>query len=468
MPEQPITLGPLSLDEAKANALDFLRDGATVEVRPTGDNLYVAHITFPGAAPPLGPGGPAPGPVPQPPPPPPERALPTGDAILDIAKRHVGQRYGHESPDYTDACWKGPFDCAEFASYCAFRAYRILFGTRPKSNIAKADAYTGYWRDDAQTVPGVSMSWQEALRTPGALVLRFPPGTGQMGHIAISVGDGEHIFEAHSTKLGVIRGTASGRRWDIGVKLPGVSYKGGAVVAGGPAPKSKWLIFRLLDPPAGFDPIVQDLQEALQAEGFLTVHDINGVYDERTYEAVVRFQEAEGLLADGEVGPDTGKALLGDAKWKEVEDQDDIELPQPAAGDQDLLTMARTIYGEARGEPNEGREAVGNVIINRARSGRYPNNVADVCLQKFQFSCWNKNDVNFPKIRALKPGDNKEFDECFTAADRVIRGLLADRTGGALHYYDKKMMNPPKWVTSSPKARMTAEIGSHRFYTGIQ
>jgi hypothetical protein len=458
----------LTLDEAKARAIDFLSDNNIVEVRPTGDHRYAARITRldtaapPGADP--GPGGPGPQP-----PPPTERGFPTGDAILEIAKRHVGQSYGHAPPDYTEALWKGEFDCAEFTSYCAFRAYRILFGTRPKGSIAKADAYTGYWREDVQTVPGVSIPWQEALRTPGAFVLRFPPGSGQMGHIGICIGDGEHIFEAHSTKLGVIRGTATGRRWDVGVKLPGVSYKGGAVVAGGgPAAMGNVLVFRLLNPLAGFNETVQQLQQALQAKGFLTAHDVNGIYDERTSEAVGRFQETEGLLVDGEIGPDTGKALLGEAKWKAVEDQEDeTDVGLPAAADHDLLIMARTIFGEARGEPNEGREAVGNVIVNRSRSGRYPNNVASVCLQPFQFSCWNKNDPNRAKIIDLTPGSSKVFDECLAAADRVIRGVVPDATSGALHYYSKEIKQP-SWVASSPKARMTAEIGVHRFYIGIK
>ena len=46
-----------------------------------------------------------------------------GATILDVAKRHIGQDYRFEpTPDYDDPNWQGPFDCAEFASYCVFRA----------------------------------------------------------------------------------------------------------------------------------------------------------------------------------------------------------------------------------------------------------------------------------------------------------------------------------------------------------
>jgi spore germination cell wall hydrolase CwlJ-like protein len=225
------------------------------------------------------------------------------------------------------------------------------------------------------------------------------------------------------------------------------------------------LIFRLLDPLAGFDDTVQKLQEALVQKGFLTDHDVSGIYDQRTYEAVLRFQDAQDLLVDGEIGPETGRLLLGDA-WDAVKAQSDAGDDVPVTSDRDLLTVARTVFGEARGEPTQGKEAVASVILNRSRSGRYPSNIADVCLQAFQFSCWNKNDPNRPKMLALKPKSDKDFDECLAAADRVIRGLVPDRTDGALHYHTKAVK--PKWVAASPKARVSAIIGNHIFYTGVR
>jgi len=454
------TLSDLTLDSVKAQAFDFVREGATVTVRPTKENLFEALVVFPDVA---VPGGDA-KPVSES-----DRPLPTGEAILEIAKRHVGQKYAHGPVDYTDAKWPGAFDCAEFASYCAYRAYRILFGTRPTSNAAKADAYTGYWKEDTLATPGATVPLQTALNTPGAFLLRYPPKGEPMGHIAISEGDGVHIYEAHSTKRGLIEGVATGRRWDTGVLLPGVTYKTGAGGAGGPPggqqQAARLLIYRLLDPLAGFDDTVQKLQEALVQKGFLTEHDVNGIFDQPTYQAALRFQEAQELLVDGEIGPETGRLLLG-AAWDEVRAQTDAGDDVPATSDRDLLTMARTLFGEARGEPTQGKEAVASVILNRSRSGRYPSNIADVCLQSFQFSCWNKNDPNRPKMLALKPKSDKNFDECLAAADRVIRGLVPDRTDGALHYHTKSVK--PKWVAASPKARISAIIGNHIFYTGVR
>ena len=385
-----------------------------------------------------------------------------GAAILAIAKRHVdrNQKYGPHPPDYSDPDWKGEFDCAEFASYCAYRAYGILFATRPKGQVKNAESYTGYWKEDV-AANNAAIPWQEALGTPGAFVLRYPPGPGLMGHIGICLGDGDAIYEAHSTARGVIRGTASGRRWDIGVRLPGVAYDGLAV------PMDNLLVYRLFDPPRAYDVVVERLQEALRAKGFLAEGDINGIYDRATYDAVVAFQEGQGLLADGEVGRDTGSLLLGTEPWAAIKSQAGAVAGPPTAN-HDVLTLARTIFGEARGEPApDGQEAVADVVLNRARSPRYPNNIAEVCLQPFQFSCWNTNDPNYPKIRSLQRGSSPEFDRCYASGERVIKGEVADRTGGALHYHSTGIPTP-KWVTNSPKAQVTAKIGTHVFYTGIK
>ena len=64
----------------------------------------------------------------------------------------------------------------------------------------------------------------------------------------------------------------------------------------------------------------------------------------------------------------------------------------------DTDILARTIFGEARGEGLEGMEAVACVIINRVKAKKWFTgyelingvkvpNVAQTCLKKAQFSC---------------------------------------------------------------------------------
>ena len=74
--------------------------------------------------------------------------------------------------------------------------------------------------------------------------------------------------------------------------------------------------------------------------------------------------------------------------------------------DSDLMIMAKTIWGEARGESYSGQVAVAWVIRNRAeRGGWWGNTIREVCLKDQQFSCWNHNDCNRAQIDSLSPND---------------------------------------------------------------
>jgi spore germination cell wall hydrolase CwlJ-like protein len=133
-------------------------------------------------------------------------------------------------------------------------------------------------------------------------------------------------------------------------------------------------------------------------------------------------------------------------------------------GDEDLLTLARTIFGEARGEKSVGREAVAHVIMNRVRTRFRGTTPAGVCLSNEQFSCWNRNDPNREKIKALRPGSSAVFDECLAIAERVLQNQLSDNTGGARHYHNLKVS--PEWA-KHPAAKLTAIIGNHKFFKGV-
>ena len=55
-----------------------------------------------------------------------------------------------------------------------------------------------------------------------------------------------------------------------------------------------------------------------------------------------------------------------------------------------------TIYGEARGELNVGRIAVGSVILERIDlQGWMGKTIQQVCLMPYQFSCYLPDDPNF-------------------------------------------------------------------------
>lgn len=58
--------------------------------------------------------------------------------------------------------------------------------------------------------------------------------------------------------------------------------------------------------------------------------------------------------------------------------------------------LATAVYFESMGEPLQGQLAVANVVINRAKSGRYPTSWCGVVKQKAQFSFVRSG--RFPRI----------------------------------------------------------------------
>jgi len=120
--------------------------------------------------------------------------------------------------------------------------------------------------------------------------------------------------------------------------------------------------------------------------------------------------------------------------------------------------MARTIYGEARGEGVKGMQAVANVIMNRVKAGGwYGASVKDVVLKPYQFSCWNEND---PNRLIIKNANQAQLKQAREIAEKVISGELPDITAGATHYYAKSI-SAPYWTKSMKKV---ATVGSHYFY----
>lgn len=127
-------------------------------------------------------------------------------------------------------------------------------------------------------------------------------------------------------------------------------------------------------------------------------------------------------------------------------------------------TLARTMWGEARGEGSAGMQAVAAVVMNRvavarARGGYWwGNSVVQVCQKPYQFSCWNKDDANFRKVLAVD-GRDRHFAVALAMARRAVAGCLVDPTGGATHYHAAGIR--PAW---SRKEQVKAVIGRHIFY----
>lgn len=225
----------------------------------------------------------------------------TGNKIVELGLQHQGERYqlGVIAPknlkDYA-----GPWDCAEFASWLIYQVSQQLYGCANNAGDPMgADAYSGFWARDAEKL-GIKISVEEAQKTPGAVVLRMATKS-IIGHAVISLGDGRTV-EAHSTKTGVIVSNLQGRRWDFGVLVPWIVY--GRYVAPLPVIKKPTKIYRITSPMMA-GPVVKAIQVAL---GF-TGKNADGLYGRKTMAAVRLFQANAGLVADGEVGPQTASKL---------------------------------------------------------------------------------------------------------------------------------------------------------------
>ncbi|MCR9255657.1 MAG: cell wall hydrolase [Alphaproteobacteria bacterium] len=128
---------------------------------------------------------------------------------------------------------------------------------------------------------------------------------------------------------------------------------------------------------------------------------------------------------------------------------------------EDLDIMARTIWGEARGEGIAGQRAVAHVIVNRARRGGWwGDTIAEVCRKPYQFSAWNPGDPNRRKMLGLAP-ETTDYLVALAIAYRAAAGIDSDPTGGADHYHTTDV--EPWW--SGKLTRLTS-IGSHIFLKG--
>ena len=127
--------------------------------------------------------------------------------------------------------------------------------------------------------------------------------------------------------------------------------------------------------------------------------------------------------------------------------------------------VAATLWGEARNQGEQGMRAVASVIENRRRQG-YRNKVtaATVCLDPWQFSCWNANDPNLPRLRRLSSQPDTQYLLARRIAAEVQQRSLADITRNARHYYAASLRPPAYWSRGKSPCVV---IGDHLFFNDI-
>jgi N-acetylmuramoyl-L-alanine amidase len=132
--------------------------------------------------------------------------------------------------------------------------------------------------------------------------------------------------------------------------------------------------------------------------------------------------------------------------------------------DHDLDILARTIYGEARGEfakyGPSALIAVANVIINRwKRGGKYGKTITEVCFKPKQFSCWDVNDPNRTLIQQEDLIKDPLFKISQTIAKKTVSGVWPDLTRESDHYHATYCK--PYWAKIN---KLRIRLGRHIFY----
>lgn len=105
----------------------------------------------------------------------------------------------------------------------------------------------------------------------------------------------------------------------------------------------------------------------------------------------------------------------------------------------DLEMLATIIYCEAGNQPYEGKVAVGNVVLNRVRSDRFPNDINSVLRAAHQFQPVGNGKYD----RMLNSGRVPE--SCYEAAQDAMNGIYF--VGDCLYFKNPKIAGAHAGIT---------------------
>ena len=123
---------------------------------------------------------------------------------------------------------------------------------------------------------------------------------------------------------------------------------------------------------------------------------------------------------------------------------------------QDMDTLMRIVEAEAGGEDRTGKLLVANVVINRVRNKKFPNNVTDVVYQKVQ------NVTQFSPVSNGKINQVTISEETKEAVYSALRG--EDISGGALFFMARKYAVAENVAWFDSQLTYLFSYGGHDFY----
>lgn len=118
---------------------------------------------------------------------------------------------------------------------------------------------------------------------------------------------------------------------------------------------------------------------------------------------------------------------------------------------QNMRCLAAAIYFESKGEPLEGQLAVGRVIVNRTKSGRFPTTYCGVVQQPSQFSFVRGGQI--PAIRTASAA----WRTAQAIAKIAHEGSWQSPAKGALFFH-------ARYVSPGWRLQRVAQVNNHIFY----
>lgn len=117
----------------------------------------------------------------------------------------------------------------------------------------------------------------------------------------------------------------------------------------------------------------------------------------------------------------------------------------------ELYWLSRIIYAESGAESMTGQIAVGNVILNRVKSDRFPDTVEDVIFDR-------QDAVQFEPV-----GNGRVYQTpSAQSVEAACRALDGENVVGSALYFYAPALSQGTWINANCTYRQT--IGCHRFY----
>lgn len=137
----------------------------------------------------------------------------------------------------------------------------------------------------------------------------------------------------------------------------------------------------------------------------------------------------------------------------------------PIHSQPEAILGCMVVYGEGRGEPDEGQKAIAQVIANRYISQKkyFGVSLREVLLDKtprgsYEFSCLNESDPNLRKMF------NPDMQSWFVVARNCLSYFIrpvAELNDPILYYHSVAIPAG----TFFQRLRFVKQIGKHRFYS---